>query len=132
VTLFYAELHETSGRLEYVNAGHVPPYRITRDGRLTRLAEGGPALGLIERAEYEAGEARLEPGDAVAMVTDGVTEANSPDDLEFGDDRVCDSLRRLSGGSASAILEGLVAAVTSWAGAVGVGDDLTAMILRAR
>ena len=75
---------------------------------------------------------RLEPGDVVAMVTDGVTEANSPDEREFGDERVCEALCTLSGGSASTILEGLIAAVNQWAGAVGSSDDLTALILKAR
>jgi sigma-B regulation protein RsbU (phosphoserine phosphatase) len=47
VTLFYAELDPATRRLTYVNAGHVPPYRIARDGAVSRLAGGGPALGLL-------------------------------------------------------------------------------------
>ncbi|HSB62193.1 MAG TPA: SpoIIE family protein phosphatase [Vicinamibacteria bacterium] len=132
VTLFYAELDPASRRLAYVNAGHVPPYRLAPDGTVSRLLEGGPALGLLDGASYEAGEVSLQPGDAVAMVTDGVTEANSPDEREFGDERVCETLRALSGRTASAILEGLVAAVNEWAGAAGCSDDLTALVLRAR
>jgi sigma-B regulation protein RsbU (phosphoserine phosphatase) len=131
VTLFYAELDAASRRLDYVNAGHVPPYRVARDGTVARLAEGGPAVGLVAPARYEAGEVRLEPGDIVAMVTDGVTEANSPDEREFGDERVCESLLAHSGASAAAILEGLVGDVASWAGSAGFSDDLTAMILKA-
>jgi sigma-B regulation protein RsbU (phosphoserine phosphatase) len=132
VTLLYAELDVGARRLEYVNAGHVPPYRIARDGSVTRLAEGGPAVGLVEGAEYQSGSVRLEAGDAVAVVTDGVTEAGSPDGLEFGDERVCESLRRCRDGSAAAILEDLVGSVSAWAGDAGVGDDLTALILKAR
>jgi phosphoserine phosphatase RsbU/P len=132
VTVFYAELDPTSRRLDYVNAGHVPPCRVRRDGTVTRLSEGGPAVGLLEPARYEAGQVRLEPGDVVAMVTDGVTEANSPDEREFGDERVCESLRAHGGESAAGILEGVVRDVASWAGAAGFSDDLTAMILKAR
>lgn len=132
VTLFYAELDPESRRLAYVNAGHLPPYRIARDGTVARLPEGGPALGLLDDVAYEAGEVTLQPGDTVAMVTDGVTEALSPDDREFGDERVCGALRALLGGSASASLEGLVAAVNEWVGSAGCSDDLTALILKAR
>ena len=99
VTLFYGELDVASGRLAYVNAGHVPPYRVTRDGTVSRLLTGGLALGILDDVSYEAGEVKLEPGDVVAMVTDGVTEANSPDEREFGDERVCEALCTLSGGS---------------------------------
>ena len=132
VTLFYAELDAVTRRFAYVNAGHVPPYRVTAEGTVNRLTEGGPALGLLAEASYEVGEVRLEPGDVVAMVTDGVTEATSDDESEFGDDRVGEALRSLSGASAFTVLEGLVAAVTKWAGAGGFRDDLTALILKVR
>jgi sigma-B regulation protein RsbU (phosphoserine phosphatase) len=132
VTLFYGELDATSRRLAYVNAGHVPPYRLARDGTVSRLVDGGPALGLLDEASYEMGEVKLQPGDVVAMVTDGVTEATSPDDCEFGDDRVCAALRTRADGSASAVLAGLVATVNDWVGAAGCADDLTALILKAQ
>jgi serine phosphatase RsbU (regulator of sigma subunit) len=132
VTLFYAELDLASRRLAYVNAGHVPPFRLAAGGRESRLTEGGPALGLLAEAAYDVGEARLERGDVVAVVTDGVTEATSPDDRELGDDRVGEVLRRLSGAGAPAVLEGLVAEVDGWVGPAGCSDDLTALVLVAR
>jgi sigma-B regulation protein RsbU (phosphoserine phosphatase) len=132
VTLFYAELDPAKRVLTYVNAGHIPPYRLARDGTVSRLLEGGPALGLLETVSYEVGEVRLQPGDAVAMVTDGVTEANSADEREFGDERVCEALRRLPGAGASAVLQGLVAAVYEWVGHAELEDDLTALVLIAR
>ncbi len=132
VTLFYAELDASSRRLSYVNAGHVPPYRLSPGGMLSRLVEGGPALGLLDEAAYEVGEATLLPGDVVAMVTDGVTEASSPDEREFGDDRVCEVVRTLSGLDASSVVNGLVAAVDEWKDVARLSDDLTALVLRAR
>lgn len=132
VTLFYAELHPDARRLAYVNAGHVPPFLLARGGTLRRLSSGGPALGLLPDAGYETGEAALAPGDAVAMVTDGVTEAMSPEEHELGDERVLETLRRVAGGGAADALHALVAAVDAWAGTRGRSDDLTALILKAR
>ena len=132
VTLFYGELDAGRRRLVYVNAGHVPPYRVSRDGTVSRLHEGGPALGLLAETTYEVGEVGLDPGDVVALVTDGVTEALSPDGLEFGDDRVCAAIRGLSGGSACAILDGLVTTVGEWAVAPSFADDLTVLVLKAQ
>jgi sigma-B regulation protein RsbU (phosphoserine phosphatase) len=131
VTLFYAELDAATHRLAYVNAGHVPPYRVARDGTVSRLREGGPATGLLPEASYEVGELTLEPGELVAMVTDGVTEAMAPDDREFGDDGVCATLRAMAGAKAPDVLRGLVTAASEWTGGAGVGDDLTALILQA-
>jgi sigma-B regulation protein RsbU (phosphoserine phosphatase) len=131
VTLFYAELDPASRRLTYVNAGHVPPYRVSRGGAVSRLDGGGPALGLLAEGSYEMGDVCLERGDVVAMVTDGLTEAWSPDDREFGDEQVGEALRGLSGGNAATVLQGLLAAVDRWAGDRAFSDDLTALVLRA-
>jgi sigma-B regulation protein RsbU (phosphoserine phosphatase) len=131
VTLFYGELDPSRGRLAYVNAGHVPPYLRRADGDEERLVAGGPVLGLLEAVTLEAGEVDLAPGDLLAVVTDGVTEALSPGGDEFGDGRVRDSLAVSAGRGAGAALEALVEAVDAWAGAAGCTDDLTALILRA-
>jgi sigma-B regulation protein RsbU (phosphoserine phosphatase) len=130
VTLFYAELDPGRRRLSYVNGGHVPPYLLRPGGR-ERLVVGGPALGLLEEAAFPAGEVALGSGDLLAMVTDGATEALSPDEQEFGDDRVYHALLEASGGSADAVLRRLVEAVDSWTGPAGCTDDLTALVLKA-
>jgi sigma-B regulation protein RsbU (phosphoserine phosphatase) len=132
VTLFYAEVDPASRRLVYVNAGHIPPTLARASGEDERLRAGGPVLGLLPDAGYEEGEEVLESGDVLVVVTDGVTEALSPREEEFGDDRVTEVLRCTTEG-AGPILAGLLEAVETWtAPATGFGDDLTALILRAR
>ena len=130
-TVFYGELDPATRRLSYVNGGHIPPYRVTARGVEDRLAAGGPALGVIGDASYEASEVVLEAGDLVAMVTDGVTEASSPADQEFGDEGVIDVLRKSRATGAEEALQALVEAVHAWAGPVGCADDLTALVVRA-
>ena len=114
-----------------MTAGHVPPYHIRADGSVARLMAGGPALGLFEGMAFETGELRLEPGDVLAAVTDGATEALSPDELEFGDERVCALLHAARQTSATAMVEALVGTASGWSGAAGRSDDLTALILKA-
>ncbi len=131
VTLFYGELDPRSHRLVYVNAGHVPPFVVRAAGGEERLRSGGPVLGLLEEVTLEPGEIELGPGDLLAAVTDGVTEATSPSDQEFGDERVRQALAAHKGAGALATLSGLIAAVDGWVGPAGCSDDLTALILRA-
>lgn len=131
VTLFYAELDPLLRRLVYVNAGHVPPFLLRADGRRERLAQGGPVLGLIEDAAYELGQAALSDSDALAMVTDGVTEGFSEEDVELGDRTVFDTMSAARERGAEAILEALVSAVRDWSGPAGCADDLTALVLKA-
>jgi sigma-B regulation protein RsbU (phosphoserine phosphatase) len=132
VTLFYGELDPAARRLDYVNAGHVPPYLRRAGGREERLSAGGPVLGLLDDVAHEAGAVELGPGDLLAAVTDGVTEALSPRGDEFGDERVRRVLAESGERGAAASLSALVAAVDAWTGPAGCTDDLTALILRAR
>ncbi len=131
VTLVYGELDPATRRLTYVNAGHVPPYLVGGGGAARRLEKGGPALGLLDDARYEEGQIELQPGDLVAMVTDGVTEAQSPAGEEFGDARVELALARAAGLDAGAAVQYLVAAALEWAGSAGCSDDLTVLTLKA-
>ena len=75
-TMAVAILDPLSGDVSYGLAGHPPPLlRRSRDGEVVRLADaGGPVLGPIRDAVYTEGRVRLEPGDILAMYTDGLVE----------------------------------------------------------
>ncbi len=78
VTLFIALYDPRTGDLQFVNAGQTPPLLRRQNGRVERLMTGGIALGMFEGSTYEAGYTRLEPGDALVMYSDGITEAEDP------------------------------------------------------
>jgi sigma-B regulation protein RsbU (phosphoserine phosphatase) len=130
-TMFYGELDAASRRLTFVNAGHVPPCLLRASGEEVRLTCGGPVVGLLEDVSFEIGTLELGPGDLLAVVSDGVTEAMSPEDREFGERRLFESLRRSRSGGAEDVLGAIVDAVHAWTGPAGCGDDLTAVVLKA-
>ena len=88
VTVFlgYYDIH--TGRLIFASGGHNPAIMLQADGK-TRLFSKikGVALGYMPDLEYQAGEEKLEPGDTLILYTDGVTEAYSPGEETFGEDR---------------------------------------------
>jgi sigma-B regulation protein RsbU (phosphoserine phosphatase) len=83
ITLFLASFDPATGRLEFVNAGQTPPLLRRQNGSIERLMSGGVALGMFEGSTYESGEQHLNPGDALLMYSDGLTEAESPDGQPF-------------------------------------------------
>ena len=107
VTLFYAELDPRPRRLAYVNAGHVPPYRLRRTARMSASPPADPPWA-CSRRRLRGGRGRARAGDVVAMVTDGVTEALSPADEEFGDERAAEALAGARGGNGAGFLRALV------------------------
>jgi len=83
ITLFLASFDPRTGRLEFVNAGQTPPLLRRQNGTIERLMSGGVALGMFEGSTYESGEQHMNPGDALLMYSDGLTEAESPDGRPF-------------------------------------------------
>jgi phosphoserine phosphatase RsbU/P len=83
ITLFLASYDPPTGRLTFVNAGQTPPLLRRQDGSIERLMSGGIALGMFPGSTYEAGKAQMNPGDALLLYSDGLTEAESPDGQPF-------------------------------------------------
>ena len=83
ITLFLASSNPPTGRLTFVNAGQTPPLLRRQNGSIERLMSGGIALGMFPGSTYEAGKAQMNPGDALLLYSDGLTEAESPDGQPF-------------------------------------------------
>jgi serine phosphatase RsbU (regulator of sigma subunit) len=83
ITLFVASYDPRTGLLQFVNAGQTPPLLRRENGSIERLSTGGIALGMFDGSTYTAGTAHLNPGDAVVMYSDGITEAEDPTGVPF-------------------------------------------------
>lgn len=85
----YATLRVDGGAtLQLSSAGHPRPLLRRRDGAVEEVAIRGTLLGLGIVGHLETVEIRLEPGDALVLFTDGVTEARGIDRL--GDERLAE------------------------------------------
>lgn len=87
-TFCYLRLDSLRGRLSYANAGHNPPLLIRANGETQWLTVGGTVLGVFPEAQYHDEEVELRAGDRLVLYTDGITEATSEDDIEFGEARL--------------------------------------------
>jgi serine phosphatase RsbU (regulator of sigma subunit) len=92
-TLVFAEYQDRTGRLRYVNCGHLPPLLLRKDGTLERLENGSTILGMFRDWECASAETELTPGDTLLLFTDGITEATSKDGGEFGEEGLIEVVR---------------------------------------
>ncbi len=127
ITFFYAALDGSSRRLGWCNAGHNPPLLVRADGRVERLAEGGPVISRVFREPYTQGEMLLEPGDRVVLFTDGASEARSGDE-QFGEDRLAEIVAANRELSAKALQTKLVEEISTFSPGE-LEDDLTLVVL---
>lgn len=128
-TGFYGVL-SPDGRFVSSNAGHNPPIVVRRDGTVHRLEKGGTPLGLFAASKFEEEELTLAPGDTLLLFSDGLSEAENSDLLEFGEDRLVESMTGERHREPEALLEFLLASVREFAGSHPQSDDITALVVR--
>jgi anti-sigma regulatory factor (Ser/Thr protein kinase)/GAF domain-containing protein len=75
-TVAYAELHPNDGTLRYACAGHPPPVLVPADGPARPLdGARSPLLEMLDVPRVRpVATARMDPGDALVLYTDGLTE----------------------------------------------------------
>jgi sigma-B regulation protein RsbU (phosphoserine phosphatase) len=89
VTFLFGILDCKTRRLVYCNAGHSDPILITQ-GKAAALNESGAVLGVFPAWQYKDDIVELAEGDRFLVFTDGLTEAEAPDQVEFGEERIAD------------------------------------------
>ena len=130
-TMFFGIL-DPAGQLVFINAGHPSPL-ILRRGEVTELlSEGSFPVGLIPQADYTATTVNLQPGDTLALYSDGVTEAMDPEQQLFGVTR----LQEVLSGQHKMPLEDLQRAifesVETFTRGASQADDITLLLVRYR
>lgn len=102
VTFAVAVLEPARHEVTLVNAGHLSPLVRRRSGQIEAMGEaiGGLPLGVDEGWQYEAFRFALEPGDTLALFTDGMLDAMNPAEEFYGPQRLqqqlslpCDDVR---------------------------------------
>jgi len=130
VTLFFGRIDPQTHELSYCNAGHEQPLLFAADGKLTRLATTGIALGVLETAIYKQESVKMSPGDLLVIFSDGVPDATNKSNEMFGTERFESVIREHRDESAAALTESITKAVTEFVGNAPQFDDLTLVVVK--
>ena len=128
-TFFYAEYNPATHLVTYVNAGHNPPF-VLRGGTVLKLEEGGPVVGLLPGACYEQGTCQLQAGDVLLLYTDGINDALTTTEEEWGDDRFLAAAQANAGLDANAMIHAVFDAADVFTGEAKQFDDMTLVVVR--
>jgi len=131
VTVWAATLDWNTGLLTYVNAGHnFPLLRRGAGGTWEWLKKRcGLFLGAFETAKYRQETLTLHAGDELLLYTDGVNEAFSLQDEEYGNDRLEAFVVSHANLSSREIVQELRTDVKRWAEGAEQSDDVTILAL---
>ncbi len=128
-TAFCLVADAATGRMAYTNAGHPKPLLVRRSAGVvealrSRSGKPQPALGLFDKATYQAAETNLAPGDLVLLYTDGLYEVHAPDEalysLELLQAAVSEGLKL----STPDLFDAVLANVRHFAGGAPFEDDV--------
>lgn len=130
-TMFLGFYDERSRKLNYSNAGHLPPLVIGTDGSVQKLETGGLVVGLFGDVAYPDDSIEMRPGDIFVAYSDGITEPEN-EFGEFGEDRLISLIVENRHLPLARITDVIIAAVTDWIGGGEQPDDMTLVLARAR
>jgi sigma-B regulation protein RsbU (phosphoserine phosphatase) len=131
ITFFYGQLDKKTLSMDYVNAGHNPPYVLHKDGTIDELITGGIILGMMPDMPYEIGSYQLKKGDMLMLFTDGVTETMTLDDEEYEERRVIDFLKKTGlTKDPENINNDLIVDLEKFAAGAPQNDDITILTLQ--
>jgi serine phosphatase RsbU (regulator of sigma subunit) len=84
VTVFHAQLNVAGRTLTYVDCGHGHVFLRRRDGRVEELHPRGLPLGIPNNNLFQEGILTFEPGDSLVLYSDGLIDARSDLELNYG------------------------------------------------
>ncbi len=128
-TLFLGVIHPATGRLTYINAGHLPLLVIGKSGQRSLLAATGAALGIAPGMQFRKAVAHIEPGETLFGYTDGVTEAMSPDEMLYTRERFLTQIEKPAL-SAADLIERVKADLFGHIQHASQSDDITMIAVR--
>jgi phosphoserine phosphatase RsbU/P len=130
VTAALLVVDTATGVVRHASAGHELPLVVRGTGGIDALDNSGPLLGAFADARFDEREARLEPGDALVLYTDGVTETRDETRRFYGEDRLLGVLAGVCGVAASEIVGTVIRDVRAFRGDAEPFDDLTLLVAR--
>ncbi len=130
VTLFMGILNTRTGKIDYSNAGHNPPY-LLKNNKIIQLDKiCGCPLGIKKATNYKSNSFILESYDCLFLYTDGITEAMDKNDNEFSEKRLEENLNQIKTESTKQIITKIVKEVKEFSANIPQSDDISALAIR--
>lgn len=128
-TMAYLTFDAVTGLLRYSSAGHPPPLLLRPGQRPRPLEEGGTIVGLGVGTTFEEGSVVLEPGDRLALCTDGVLETASPSGELFGAARLDEVLVKGAGLTLPGLRDLIGREVSVYGAGLPAKDDVSLLLV---
>lgn len=126
VTAWIGIIEISTGNVMFTNAGHNPPLLARKGGSYEYLrVRSGLVLAGMEDTRYKSSSFELQPGDALFLYTDGVTEAVNTSMELYGEERLKHLLNQETVKGPEELLDSVRADLADFVGEADQFDDIT-------
>jgi sigma-B regulation protein RsbU (phosphoserine phosphatase) len=130
ITTIFGELSCEEKLFRYINAGHMPPIVMRKDGQVIMPDRSDLVIGVVPDLTYNLNEIEMSEGDLVLLYTDGVTETFNNENEEYGEDRLLAFLKNNRDEELSVIGKKLLEELNSFRADAVRTDDITMLLMR--
>jgi serine phosphatase RsbU (regulator of sigma subunit) len=129
VTLFLFVL-SPDGAGQFISAGHNPAYLFrSATGKIEKLVSDLYILGMFDFASYRSSTLRLSKGDILVVYSDGLTDAENPQEEMFGEDRLLSLIRQEAPSGSHALVTAFLKAIEEFTQGTPQTDDITFVVV---
>ncbi len=133
-TMIYGVLDTADATFTYTNGGHCYPLHYKhRTGEIEFLEACGMLVGAFEEAAFTTKTCTLAPGDILVAYTDGITEAEGPPDIFYGEERLAACLAKHAAGgklAPTAFCELVQNDLAQFSGSTQPNDDRALVVIK--
>ena len=129
VTMFIGAIDLETGRLDFCNCGHNPPVVLPKGGHPFFLScKANMSIGILPEAKFEGESVERFMDTPLFLYTDGLNEAENPEHVLFGTDRLLAVLGEPYT-DAETVVKRMQAAISDHVAGADASDDLTMLCL---
>ena len=128
-SLVIAEIVPGKPTIQWINAGHLPPFIIQR-GAPSQSVKGEVALGLLNDAVYNPHTLQLTRGESFIIYSDGALDARNEHGIFFGMDRFTASLASAANTNAASTIHSVLSSISSFVDDAPMHDDISMVVMK--
>ncbi|MBN1154964.1 serine/threonine-protein phosphatase [candidate division KSB1 bacterium] len=128
-SLIYMTLNSADGRVQLINAGHMPPL-FYHQQKLIEMEHGNPALGMVKQIEFDDQSIDMDVNDMLFLYSDGLSEAKNAEQELFGEERVRKLISQYVVYDVNTMASKILEAVNQYMGDEHRTDDLSFIIIK--
>ncbi len=129
-TLFCGVISADRTQIRYVNAGHIPAYIVSQDGKIQRPVGTNLPVGVLEAGNYSERSVGVKPGSLLVCISDGISETKNTHGEFWDEERIDELLLAHRDSSVQQVNDALVEAADRWANGAEQHDDMTIVSMR--